>query len=107
MTLSVDEASRGRGCGARLYAALTALLRAQGFRRAVRRHLPAQRRQRGVHVACGFTHAGTVHAAGYKFDRFRRRVLRAALLPLDRPARDPLALDALDPATVAAALSAT
>jgi phosphinothricin acetyltransferase len=108
VTVYVDEASRGRGCGARLYAALTALLRAQGFRRAFAGISLPNDASVALHVACGFTHAGTMHAAGYKFDRwYDVAFYELALLPLDRPARDPLALDALDPATVAAALSAT
>lgn len=108
VTVYVAEASRGRGCASRLYAALTALLRAQGFRRAFAGISLPNDASVALHEACGFTHAGTVHAAGYKFDRWHDVAFyEAALAPLDRPARDPLSLDALDPGTVAAALSAT
>jgi phosphinothricin acetyltransferase len=108
VTVYVAEEARGRGCGARLYAALTALLRAQGFRRAYAGiSLPNDASVR-LHEACGFTHAGTVHAAGYKFERWHDVAFyEAPLAPLDRPDRDPLPLDALDSGIVVAALSAT
>jgi phosphinothricin acetyltransferase len=107
VTVYVAEDARGRGCGARLSTALTALLRAQGFRRAYAGISLPNDASVALHEACGFTHAGTVHAAGYKFERWHDVAFyETALAPLDRPAGDPLPLDALDPAIVAAALSA-
>jgi len=106
-TVYVAERARGRGAGRRLYTALTALLREAGYRRAFAGIALPNAASIALHLAQGFTPAGVMHAAGYKFGRWHDVAFyELALRELDAPGADPLPVGALDPAFVAAALSA-
>jgi phosphinothricin acetyltransferase len=105
VTVYVAEAARRSGVARTLYAALFALLAAQGYRRAFAGVTQPNDASDALHRAAGFAEIGTFPAAGWKFGRwhdvrFYARTLRA----LDVPEHDPLALHALDPAILAEAL---
>jgi phosphinothricin acetyltransferase len=106
-TVYVAPAARGRGVGRRLYAALAALLREAGYRRAFAGITLPNDASVALHLAHGFALAGVAGAAGYKFGRWHDVATYAMTLrPLDAPARDPVPVAALDPAFVAAVFSA-
>jgi L-amino acid N-acyltransferase YncA len=102
----VAEGARRRGAGLALYRALTALLATQGYRRAFAGIALPNDASIALHRAAGFTEAGVVHAAGFKFDRWHDVAFyERALAPLDVPRRDPRRLDELDASEVRAALA--
>jgi phosphinothricin acetyltransferase len=106
-TVYVAPESRGRGIGRRLYAALAALLREQGYRRAFAGVSLPNDASVALHEAQGYALAGIAHAAGYKFGRWHDVATYAMTLrPLDDPAEDPRPVRALDAAVVAAILTA-
>jgi phosphinothricin acetyltransferase len=76
----VHHEHRGRGIGARLLAALIERARAQDLHLLVGGLDAANAASIALHVKLGFTHAGTIAQAGYKFGRwldlaFYQRVL--------------------------------
>jgi phosphinothricin acetyltransferase len=104
VTAYVAERARRNGVGRALYRALTQLLASQGYRRAFAGITLPNDASLALHRAAGFTEAGIVHAAGYKFDRWHDVAFyERALAALDVPQRDPIAVDALAPAQIAAA----
>jgi len=69
-TIYLDPAWCGRGLGGRLYRRLLALLRAQGYHSAVAGITLPNPASIALHESCGFRHAGTLRAIGWKFDRW-------------------------------------
>lgn len=106
VTVYVADGARRRGAGAALYRALLALLERQGYRRAFAGIALPNEASIALHRASGFTEAGIVHAAGFKFDRWHDVAFyERALAPLDVPRHDPRALDELDASEVRAAFA--
>ncbi len=106
VTVYIDAAARGRGVGRRLYTALLALLRAQGYRTAYAGITLPNAASVGLHVAMGFTPAGVMHAAGYKFGRWHDvAYYECALRERDQPTSDPQRFDDLDPDLIAQILT--
>jgi L-amino acid N-acyltransferase YncA len=102
----VAEGARRRGAGAALYRALLALLESQGYRRAFAGIALPNDPSLALHRAAGFTEAGIVHAAGFKFDRWHDVAFyERALAPIGVPARDPRGIDELDASEVRAAFA--
>ena len=101
------ESARGRGVGRALYAALLALLEAQGYRQAMGGiALPNEASVR-LHEGAGFTLVGAYRAVGWKFGTWHdvgwwQRPLAGS----DGAPRPPIPLTELAPATLAAALRA-
>ncbi|WP_395659401.1 GNAT family N-acetyltransferase [Nocardioides sp.] len=62
--------ARGAGVGRALYDALLPMLRADGIRLVVAVIAVPNPRSQGLHRACGFSHAGTLHQVGHKFGRW-------------------------------------
>lgn len=62
--------ARGRGLGRRLYDELLALMRADGVRLVVAVVALPNPGSQALHVACGFTRAGTLHEVGHKLGRW-------------------------------------
>jgi phosphinothricin acetyltransferase len=106
VTVFVSEGARRRGTGAALYRALLALLERQGYRRAFAGIALPNDASIALHRAAGFTAAGILHAAGFKFDRWHDVAFyERALAPLDVPRSDPRAVDQLDASEVHAAFA--
>lgn len=106
VTVYVAEAARRRGIGLNLYRSLFRLLATQGYRRAFAGIALPNDGSVALHKAAGFTEAGVVHAAGFKFERWHDvAFFERALAAADIPQRDPRALDELEPAEVRAALT--
>jgi L-amino acid N-acyltransferase YncA len=104
VTAYVAERARRNGVGRALYQSLRQLLTSQGYRRAFAGITLPNDASVALHRAAGFSEAGIVHAAGYKFDRWHDVAFyECALGPLYDPQRDPIAVDALAPAQVEAA----
>ena len=104
LTVYVAEHARGAGAGRALYRALMRLLALQGYRRAFAGIALPNDASVALHHALGFTDAGVMHAAGFKFGRWHDvGFYERALGPLDVPPHDPLAVTALDPNEVRAA----
>jgi L-amino acid N-acyltransferase YncA len=103
----IAEAARGRGVGRALYAALLAVLTAQGYRQAMAGiALPNEASVR-LHEGAGFSLVGVYRAVGWKFGAWRdvgwwQRTLAG---PPGPPA-PPTPLTELAPETVASALRA-
>jgi phosphinothricin acetyltransferase len=101
------EAARGRGVGRALYAALLAVLEAQGYRQAVGGiALPNEASVR-LHEGAGFTLVGVYRAVGWKFGTWHdvgwwQRPLAGG----DGPPEPPIPLSELAPETLATALGA-
>jgi len=66
----VHADQRGRGVGRRLLEAIIAEAQARGLHLMVAGIESTNRASIELHTRCGFTHAGTIHEAGYKFDRW-------------------------------------
>ncbi|HZM40406.1 MAG TPA: arsinothricin resistance N-acetyltransferase ArsN1 family B [Acidimicrobiales bacterium] len=101
------EAARGRGVGRSLYAALLAVLAAQGYRQAMGGiALPNEASVR-LHEGAGFSLVGVYRAVGWKFGTWhdvgwwQRPLARS-----DGPPHPPIPLTELAPTTLAAALRA-
>ena len=108
VTAYVAEGARRTGIGRALYTALLQLLAQQGYRRAFAGITLPNEASIALHRAAGFTAAGIVHAAGYKFDRWHDLAFyECALGPLTAPQHEPIALDELEPAVVSAAFNRT
>jgi L-amino acid N-acyltransferase YncA len=104
-TAYVAEAARRGGVGRAMYEALFELLSMQGYRRAVAGITLPNDASIALHLASGFSAAGVMHAAGFKFDRWHDvAFFERAVAPLGTPQRDPLAIEELDPRSVHAAL---
>jgi phosphinothricin acetyltransferase len=89
-----------------LYRSLLRLLATQGYRRAFAGIALPNDASVALHRAAGFTEAGVVHAAGFKFERWHDvAFFECSLAALDVPQRDPRALDELEPGEVRAALA--
>jgi L-amino acid N-acyltransferase YncA len=102
----VAEAARRRGVGLTLYRSLLRLLATQGYRRAFAGIALPNDASVALHRAAGFTEAGVVHAAGFKFERwYDVAFFECSLAALDVPQRDPRALDELEPGEVRAAFA--
>lgn len=106
VTVYVGGNARRAGIGKRLYAALLALLTAQGYRRAWAGITLPNDASLALHAAVGFTRVAVFEAAGYKFGRwhdlaFMGRPLNA----LGAPEHDPLPVAQLEAATIAAAFA--
>lgn len=103
----IAEAARGRGVGRALYAALLALLTAQGYRQAMAGiALPNEASVR-LHEGAGFSLVGVYRAVGWKFGTWHdvgwwQRPLSSS----DGPPHPPIPLTELEPETLAAALRA-
>jgi L-amino acid N-acyltransferase YncA len=101
VTAYVAESARRSGVGRALYRALMHVLTSQGYRRAFAGITLPNDASVALHCSAGFTEAGVVHAAGYKFDRWHDVAFyERALGPLDAPQGDPVAVDALAPADI-------
>jgi L-amino acid N-acyltransferase YncA len=99
--------ARRLGAGRRLYGALFALLRRQGYRRAFAGIALPNAGSIALHRAFGFTDAGVWHAAGLKFGAWHDvGFFELGLGPLDVPERDPLPVTELALADVQAAFQA-
>ena len=107
----IAEAARGRGVGRALYAALLALLTAQGYRQAMAGiALPNEASVR-LHEGAGFTLVGVYRAVGWKFGAWHdvgwwQRALVRAGDGAGGPPPGPTPLTELAPAALAAALRA-
>lgn len=66
----VHAESRGRGVGKRLLEAIIATAQEQGLHVLVAGIEATNRPSIELHRRFGFTHAGTIHEAGHKFDRW-------------------------------------
>jgi phosphinothricin acetyltransferase len=106
VTVYVAASARGSRVGTRLYGALLALLREQGYRRAYAGIVLPNPASVALHEAGGFAHIGIFHATGFKFDRWHDMAFyECALRATDRPECDPLPIAELDPSLVASILS--
>lgn len=105
-SIYMAEPARGRGLGRALYAALLAVLDAQGYRQAMAGIALPNPASIRVHEAAGFTPVGVYRAAGWKFGAWHdvgwwQRSLGAS----DAAPEPPVALDALPPDALAGALA--
>lgn len=106
VTAYVAADARRRGVGRLLYAALLQMLRLQGYRRAVAGITLPNEASIALHRAAGFAEAGVFHAAGFKFGRWHDVAFyERGLGELDRPQRDPLRIEELEPSEVCTALA--
>lgn len=106
VTVYVAERARHGGVGRALYAALLRLLTLQGHRRAFAGIALPNDASVALHRSAGFTGAGVMHAAGFKFGRWHDvGFYECALGALDVPQHDPLDITALDPSAVRAAFA--
>ena len=104
VTAYVAERARRNGVGRALYRALMSLLASQGYRRAFAAITLPNDASVALHRAAGFTEAGVVRGAGFKFDRWHDVAFyECGLAPLDLPQHDPIAFDKLEPAAIEAA----
>ncbi|MCH2135554.1 MAG: GNAT family N-acetyltransferase [Phycisphaerales bacterium] len=69
VSVYLDEAARGLGLGRRLYAALLPAIEAAGFHSIIAGIALPNPPSVALHEAMGFTHVGTFHEVGFKFDR--------------------------------------
>ena len=101
----VAAGARTRGVGRRLYGALLALLRAQGFAMAYAGVTLPNAPSLALHRACGFEDVGVYPAAGFKHGAWHAVWWGALRLgPLAEAPALPRALDALPPEAARAAL---
>jgi L-amino acid N-acyltransferase YncA len=103
----IAEAARGRGVGRALYAALLAVLSAQGYRQAMAGIALPNEASVHLHEGAGFTLVGVYQAVGWKFGAWHDVAWwqRSLARPAGPPAA-PTLLTELAPATLAAALRA-
>ena len=69
-TIYMAPAAQGRGLGRRLYIALLACLRLQGFRRVIGAIALPNPASVALHQRVGFKPIGVLHAVGFKFGHF-------------------------------------
>jgi L-amino acid N-acyltransferase YncA len=107
-TVYVAAAAHRRGVGRALYTALFGLLDALGYRRAYAGITLPNDASLALHHAVGFTDAGLLRRAGYKFDRFYDVAFLERSLGTDPapPDGEPRSFAALAPAFVADVLRA-
>lgn len=70
LSIYLTPAARGRGIGAKLYAALEELLQLQGYRVLLALITGENTASLRFHEKCGYTIAGELRAVGYKFGRW-------------------------------------
>lgn len=106
-TVYVAPAAQRRGVASALYAALFRLLDQLGYRRAYAGITLPNDPSLALHRALGFTDAGILQRAGFKFDRWHDVAFLERSLGTDPapPDGEPRAFAALTPAEVAATLS--
>jgi len=103
VTVYVAKHARRTGVGRRLYSALMRLLTLQGYRRAYAGIALPNEGSVALHLAAGFTDAGVVHAAGFKFGQWHDvGFYERTLGPLDVPQHDPLDIRDLNLADIEA-----
>jgi phosphinothricin acetyltransferase len=108
VTAYVAESARRGGVGQELYRALFALLVSAGYRRAFAGITLPNDASVALHRAAGFTEAGVMHAAGFKFERWHDvGFYECALAPLDIPAGDPCSIEDLTTNEVQTAFGVT
>jgi L-amino acid N-acyltransferase YncA len=96
VTAYVAEAAWGQGVGRALYAALLAILAAQGYRQAMAGITLPNAASVGLHEAVGFAAVGVYRAAGWKFGAWRDvGWWQRELGPDDEAPHEPILLDAL------------
>ncbi len=107
VTIYLDREAQGRGLGRRLYGALFALMRRQGFVNAYGIITLPNAASTGVHEALGFRQAAVFAHAGYKNGRWLDVgwYQLALVTPPAEPA-DPIPFARLEAAEVAAILAA-
>jgi L-amino acid N-acyltransferase YncA len=106
-SIYLAEGARGRGVGRALYAALLAVLEAQGYRQAMGGiALPNEASVR-LHERAGFAPVGVYRAVGWKFGAWHDVAWwQRPLAGPDGPPAAPAPITELAPATLAAALRA-
>lgn len=96
-SIYVRDTARGQGVGSALYAALLALLAAQGYQQAFAGIALPNPASVGLHEAIGFQHIGTYRDVGYKFDTWHDVGWWQRGLAQDTSApRAPVSVDHLD-----------
>lgn len=102
----VAERARGQGVGRRLYAALMAVLGAQGYHQAMAGVTLPNPASVALHEAIGFTPVGVYRSAGRKFGAWHDvGWWQRALAPADGEPPRPTPLDALPESVLATALA--
>ena len=92
----VAETARGQGVGRRLYAALLAILSAQGYRQAMGGVALPNPASVALHEEAGFVPVGVYRAAGWKFGAWHDVAWwQRGLAEADGPPRAPTAVDSL------------
>ena len=104
-SLYVAESAQGRGVGRSLYAALLAVLSAQGYRQAMAGIALPNPASITLHEKAGFTPVGVYRAAGWKLGAWHDvSWWQRALAPADAPPATVTPLTSLPPDVLAAAL---
>lgn len=86
----------GRGIGKKLYAALEALLKAQGYRKVYAIITTANEPSVAFHRAVGYRHTATMPDVGYKFGKWYGTVwMEKDLNTWDAPPREPVSVHQL------------
>jgi L-amino acid N-acyltransferase YncA len=106
-SLYVAESAQGRGAGRSLYAALLAVLSAQGYRQVMAGIALPNPASIALHEKAGFTPVGVYRGAGWKLGAWHDvSWWQRALAPADAPPAALTPLTSLPPDVLAAALSA-
>lgn len=107
LSVYIDLAHRGRGVGKRLYAALIALLRAQGVRSIYALVTAGNPASEALHYASGFRLTGVQSSAGFKAGGWHdMQYFELCLGPYDAIPAPPVPLRDLPAQAVAAVLAA-
>jgi phosphinothricin acetyltransferase len=105
VSVYVRQDHHRHGVGAALYTTLLAILKLQGYYRALAIIALPNEASVGLHRTLGFTDAGVLHRVGYKLGRWHDvGYMELSLQPDDRPPRPPRPLAAVltEPAFAAA-----
>lgn len=103
----IAASARGQGVGRALYAALLAILTAQGYRQAMAGIALPNRASVRLHEGAGFTPVGVYRAAGWKLGAWHDvGWWQRALAPAEGAPSSPAPLDALPAGVLDAALAA-
>lgn len=106
VTAYVAPHARRGGVAAGLYRALKDVLAVQGYCNAFAAVTLPNDASLALHRAAGFAGAGTFHRAGWKLGRWHDvTFLECVLRPGEPPSAQPLRVDELDPAALAAILT--